>query len=187
MKIGYARVSTADQNADLQRDALKAEGCERIYEDRASGKNMDRPEFKAMIAALREGDQVLVWKLDRLGRNTLELLSLFQELDEMGVSFRSVTDGIDTSGKFGRLMATFLSAIAEMERDNIRERTAAGLAAARARGRVGGAKPKLTKTQIEQGKKMWDAGMHAKEIAGYLGVSRSTLYRLGVCTRLSGV
>jgi DNA invertase Pin-like site-specific DNA recombinase len=144
MKIGYARVSTTEQNLELQLDALAKAGCDRIFEDQASGAKMARPGLDQALSHLREGDALVIWKLDRLGRTIRGLIELVGELRDRGIGFRSLTEGFDTSTPGGRLIFHIFAALAEMERDLIRERTQAGLAAARARGRNGGRKPKLS-------------------------------------------
>src|SRR5215472_1555044 len=156
MLIGYARVSTADQNLDLQRDALTKAGCGRIFEEHASGAKDDRPELAAAVSHARAGDTLIVYKLDRLGRSIRSLIDFTNGLRERGIEFRSVTDGIDTSTPAGRFYFHILAALAEMERDPIRERVNAGLAAARARGRKGGRKPKLTPKQIAHARRLLD-------------------------------
>ncbi|GAE46192.1 DNA-invertase [Mesobacillus boroniphilus JCM 21738] len=135
MKIGYARVSTQDQNLDMQIDALKAAGCERIYTEKKSGKRDDRPELQQCLNALRTGDTLVVYKLDRLGRSTFKLLELTAGFDREGIDFVSIVDGIDTTTPVGRFFFRTMASIAELERDIIVERTQAGLKAARARGR----------------------------------------------------
>jgi DNA invertase Pin-like site-specific DNA recombinase len=179
MIIGYARVSTADQNLDLQRDALIRASCARIYEEHASGAREDRPELRRALEAMRRGDQLVVWKLDRLGRSVLQLIKFVTELREAGIEFRSITDGIDTSTPTGRFMFHVLASLAEMERDLIRERTLAGLAAARARGRLGGGKLKLTTDQVRTVLQLAsDRGTTIESIARSFRVHRGTIYRL---------
>ncbi|MGK3445968.1 recombinase family protein, partial [Escherichia coli] len=144
MLIGYIRVSTNDQNTDLQRNALMCAGCEQIFEDKMSGTKSERPGLKRALKCLKRGDTLVVWKLDRLGRRMKHLIALTEELRAKGVNFRSLTDSIDTSTPMGRFFFHMMGALAEMERELIVERTLAGLAAARAQGRVGGRRPKLT-------------------------------------------
>ena len=180
MLIGYMRVSTEDQNLELQRDALSAAGCEKIFEDKASGVRDDRPGLAAALSHLRQGDVLVIWKLDRLGRRLVSLLELVQELHGRGVEFKILDGGfpIDTTSAQGRFMFAVVAALAEMERDLIRERTRAGLKAARARGRRGGRKPKLTAQQIDQAKKL--LAMPATtiaEVAEAFNVNRATIYR----------
>ena len=138
MLIGYARVSTQEQDLALQLDALKAAGCERIYEERASGAQRDRPELKAALGYMREGDTLVVWKLDRLARSLKQLIDTVEDLGARGIGLRSLTEAIDTTTSGGKLIFHIFAALAEFERAVIRERTLAGLAAARARGRKGG-------------------------------------------------
>ncbi|MFT9848984.1 recombinase family protein [Aneurinibacillus sp. REN35] len=177
MKIGYARVSTQDQNLDMQMDALKASGCERIYTEKMSGKRDDRPELQRCLDALRNGDTLVVYKLDRLGRSTFKLLELTAELEKRGVEFVSIRDNIDTSTAVGKAMFRMMAVLAEMERDIIAERTQAGLQAARARGRVGG-RPKTDKTKIATALALYDAGdLTVPEIVEATDVSKATLYR----------
>lgn len=176
-KIGYARVSTDDQQLDLQRDALREAGCEQIYEDKASGRNMQRPELEHCVKAMRAGDVLVVWRLDRLGRNLGELVEFVTQLGERGVGFVSLMESIDCSGAAGRLVLHLFGALAEFERALLRERTMAGLAAARARGRVGGRRRALTDTQIREIRVlMADPDVSPTQIAERYGVSRSTLY-----------
>jgi DNA invertase Pin-like site-specific DNA recombinase len=176
--IGYARVSTQDQNLGLQTDALAKAGCERFFEDKASGARDDRPGLTKALSHLREGDTLVVWKLDRLGRSLRSLIDFVEDLQKRNVQFKSVTDGIDTTTVAGRFFFHVLAALAEMERDLIRERTNAGLAAARARGRKGGRKPKMSKAQIAHARKLLqDPGITITSVAETFGVNRSTIYR----------
>lgn len=177
MRIGYARVSTLDQNLDMQTDALHLAGCERIYTEKMSGKNDNRPELQRCLEALRKGDTLVVYKLDRLGRSTFKLLELTSELEKAGIEFESIQDKIDTSSPIGKAMFRMLAVLAEMERDIIVERTQAGLKAARARGRVGGRPPK-PKKDIERALKLYDSKeFSVPEIVEMTGVSKPTLYR----------
>lgn len=177
-RIGYARVSTADQNLDLQRDALTAAGCLRIFADTASGKLTERPELTKALDYLRPGDTLTVWRLDRLGRSVRHLIDTVNGLADRSVEFHSITEAMDTNTSGGKLMFHIFSAIAQFERDLIRERTMAGLAAARARGRVGGRKPKLNARQVAVAQQMYDSKDHTVEqIATTLRVSRQTVYR----------
>ena len=148
MIIGYARVSTADQHLELQLDALRAAGCERLFQDHTSGVTTERPGWTQARAALRSGDTLVVWRLDRLGRSLKHLIDTITELDQEGVAFRSLTESLDTSRTGGKLVFHIFGALAELERELIRERTLAGLAAARARGRNGGRPRKLNTKQI---------------------------------------
>ncbi len=177
MFIGYARVSGDDQNLDLQLDDLKAAGCEKICTDRMTGAAKERPGLTEVFSFLRAGDTLVVWKLDRLGRTVKGLVELASTLQGQGVQFRSLTDGIDTGTAAGRFFFHVMAALAEMERDLIRERTNAGLQAARARGRMGGRKPKMDESKVLSAKRLLDSGMPSAEVAKNLGVSRATLYR----------
>jgi DNA invertase Pin-like site-specific DNA recombinase len=177
MLIGYARVSKDDQNLDLQLDALKQAGCERLFSDRVSGAAAVKTDLEDALAYLREGDTLVVWKLDRLGRTVKGLVELVDLLKDRGIQFRSLTDGIDTSTPAGRFFFHMMAALAEMERDLIRERTTAGLAAARARGRKGGRKSKLDDAKLDAARKLLTAGTPAVDVAKTLGVGRATLYR----------
>lgn len=177
--IGYARVSTTEQDATLQHDALTAAGAERIYTDQGvSGSKASRPELDKMLEHLRDGDTVLVWKLDRIARNTKNLLELVEGLTDRGISFQSVTEGITTTGPMGKAMLTIMGAFAELERATLIERTNAGLATARARGRNGGRPKLLDSAKISRAKELHaDGRMSPKEIAQAVGVSVPTLYR----------
>ena len=177
MFIGYARVSTDDQNLDLQIDALKVAGCEQIHTDRISGSVKNRPGLEEALKYLRAGDTIVVWKLDRLGRTVKGLVEMVESLQERGVQFRSLTDGIDTSTTAGRFFFHVMAALAQMERELIRERTNAGLKAARARGRMGGRKRVMDSSKVAAAKRLLDAGTPATEVAKNLGVGRATLYR----------
>lgn len=176
MLVGYARVSTEDQNLELQLDALKQAGAEKVFTDKVSSVK-NRPGLEEALAYVRQGDVLVVWKLDRLGRTVKGLIDLVASLQERGVQFRSLTDGIDTSTPAGRFFFHVMAALAEMERELIRERTNAGLASARARGRKGGRKPKMSESKLAAAKQLLDAGRPAQEVADNLGVSRATLYR----------
>jgi DNA invertase Pin-like site-specific DNA recombinase len=175
--IGYARVSTADQDPALQQDALEKTGCVRIFTDKASGKLAERPGLAQALDYLRPGDTLTVWKLDRLGRSLQHLISVVTQLEERGVAFRSLTEGFDTSSPGGRLIFHVFGSLAEFERSLIVERTRAGLEAARARGRKGGRKPVLTREKIVVARQMHAAGEPPAKIARVLGCGRSTLYR----------
>jgi len=177
MLVGYARISTEDQNLDLQLDALKAAGCGQTYTDQVSGAAAAKEGLNQALAYLRDGDTLVVWKLDRLGRTVKGLVELVDLLKTRGIQFRSLTDGIDTSTPAGRFFFHMMAALAEMERDLIRERTNAGLAAARARGRLGGRKPKLDATKLDAAHKLLAAKVEVGAVAKTLGVSRTTLYR----------
>ena len=176
--LGYARVSTTDQNPDLQIDALKVAGCSRIFTDKASGSLDSRPKLDQVLDHLREGDTLVVWRLDRLGRSLRHLIDTVGQLAERGVGFKSVTEGIDTTTAGGRLVFHVFGALAEFERELIRERTNAGLAAARARGRKGGRPVSMTPDKIKVAQQLYDAREHTVEqIAQTVGVSRKTIYR----------
>ncbi len=178
MNIGYARVSTQDQNPDLQNDALKAAGCENIYTDKMSGAKKNRPGLDEILGFIRKGDTLVVWRLDRLGRSLKHLIQVLNQLDERGVYFKSIQESLDTSTPGGKLIFHVFGALAEFERDIIRERTMAGLAAARARGRKGGRPKKLSKKQIEMAKTlMEDPAIPISELCETMGVSKATLYR----------
>ena len=178
-RIGYARVSTDDQHLDLQRDALQQAGCSVIYEDAASGKSAARPELEQCRKALRAGDTLVVWRLDRLGRSLHDLVQIVAELEQRGVHFESLTEKIETGSAAGKLVFHVFAALAEFERNLIRERTRAGLVAARARGRAGGRKPKLTEAQIKEINEMVDAQkLPIGRIAELYGVSRTTIYKV---------
>jgi DNA invertase Pin-like site-specific DNA recombinase len=177
MLIGYVRVSTNDQNTALQKNALECAGCELIFEDKISGKTADRPGLKKVLRTLSEGDTLVVWKLDRLGRSMRHLVSLIEELRTRGINFRCLTDSIDTSTPMGRFFFHVMGALAEMERELIVERTRAGLAAARAEGRVGGRRPKLSATQWAQAGRLIAAGETRQQVAIIYDVGVSTLYK----------
>lgn len=177
MLIGYARVSTQEQHLDLQLTELKQAGCKKIYDDKASGQKADRLGLEKALDTLREGDTLVVWKLDRLGRTVKQLVTLVEELHENGIHFKSITDSIDTSTPSGRFFFHMMSALAQMERELIVERTRSGLKAARARGKLGGRKRKMTPSKIEAAKKLLSNGTAPKEVATDLGVSIPTLYR----------
>lgn len=178
MLIGYARVSTGEQNLDLQTDALKLAGCEKIFTDKISGAKSERPGLAEMMNMLREGDTLIIWKLDRFGRSLKDLVLKVESLKERGVHFKSLTENIDTISPTGKLQFHFFSALAEFERDIIRERTMAGLRSARARGRVGGRPKAMTDEKLELAQKlMKNKDISVTEICKMVDVSRSTLYR----------
>jgi DNA invertase Pin-like site-specific DNA recombinase len=177
-KIGYARVSTLEQDESLQLDALKAAGCDKVFTDKASGKLTERPALDALLEQLRQGDTVVVWRLDRLGRSLRHLIDVVAELDTRGVGFRSLTEAIDTTTPGGKLIFHIFGALAEFERSLIIERTQAGLAAARARGRVGGRPTVWTAAKLDAARRMYASGQHdVAAIARTLGVSRASVYR----------
>lgn len=178
MLVGYARVSTQDQNPDLQLDALKAAGCERVFVEKASGAQRDRPELLAALSFIRSGDSLVVWKLDRLARSMKQLIETVEGLEAKGIGFRSLTEAIDTTTAGGRLVFHIFGALAEFERSIIRERTRAGLDAARARGRKGGRPSKLTEDDLKAARALLaDASITVEEAAKRLKVSPATLYR----------
>ncbi|HAT2743101.1 TPA: recombinase family protein [Citrobacter farmeri] len=177
MQIGYVRVSTNEQNTDLQREALERSGCEQIFEEKMSGTVANRPALKKLLRTLKEGDTLVAWKLDRLGRSMRNLVLLVDELRQRGIHFRSLTDSIDTSSPMGRFIFHIMSALAEMERELIVERTLAGLAAARAKGRVGGRRPKLSTEQWAQAGRLIAAGEPRRRVAIIYDVGMSTLYK----------
>lgn len=178
MLVGYARVSTQDQNLELQLDALSAAGCEKVFVEKASGAQRDRPELKASLEYMRDGDTLVVWKLDRLARSIKQLIETVEGLETRGIGFRSVTEAIDTTTPGGRLVFHIFGALAEFERSIIRERTQAGLDAARARGRTGGRPKKLSESDLKAAKAMLVAGsLTVQDIAKQLRVSPATLYR----------
>lgn len=178
MLVGYARVSTEDQNLDLQNDALRRAGCGHVFEEKESGRaGTKRPAFEAALAYLRPDDQLVVWKIDRLGRSLREMLDTSHLLQQRGIKLRSLTEQVDTETATGRLMFNFLGTIAEYFLDLNRERTMEGLKAALARGRKGGRPRKLSEADVAVGKAMLDAGTFpVAEIAKRLGVGRRTFY-----------
>lgn len=176
--VGYARVSTQDQNPDLQLDALKAAGCEKVFVEKASGAQRERPELKAAIEYVRAGDTLVVWKLDRLARSLKQLIETVELLAGREIGFRSLTEAIDTTTAGGKLVFHIFGSLAEFERSIIRERTRAGLDAARARGRTGGRPPSLSDKDISVAKAMLaDPAITVEEVAKRLNVAPSTLYR----------
>lgn len=176
--LGYARVSTLDQSAALQTDALEAAGCYRVFTDRASGALDGRPELARLLDHARRGDTVVAWRLDRLGRSLRHLIDTVNELAERGVGFRSLTESIDTTTTGGKLVFHLFGALAEFERELIRERTQAGLAAARARGRHGGRPLVMSADKVATARQMYDSKEFTIEaIAQVLGVSRASVYR----------
>ena len=176
--IGYARVSTTDQNPQLQLDALRDAGTARIFTDHGvSGSAARRAQLEACLDHLREGDVLTVWKLDRLGRNTQHVLAVIDELTSRGIGFRSLTEGLHTDGPMGKAMLTIMAAFAQLERDTMIERTRAGLAAAAANGRKGGRPRKLDDADAAKARKLREKGITASDIAKMLGVSGATVYR----------
>lgn len=177
MKIGYARISTADQSLDLQLDALNTEGCDRIYTEVASGAKDNRAELAKALDNLRPGDVFVVYKLDRLARSTLKLITTLNEITAKGAEFVSLSDKIDTTTAAGKALFGMLAVFAEFERNVIVERTRAGLAASRARGRNGG-RPKTDRRKVAQAVKLYDTKAHTvAEITALTGVTKATLYR----------
>ena len=177
MQIGYARVSTDDQNLDLQRDALQQAGCERVFEDTASGAKAERVGLVALMEILRAGDTVVIWRMDRLGRSLKDLIALVERLEAVGVGLSSLQEKIDTTSSVGRLVFHLFGALAEFERNLIRERTQAGLTAARARGRHGGRKKRLDPVKQKMALRLYHERQHTvDEICRMMGVGRSTLY-----------
>jgi len=177
MLIGYARVSTQNQNLDLQIDALTKAGCKKLFQEKMSGSRAARPEFSKALEALREGDTLVVWKLDRLGRSVKNLVDLVGELHKQGVQFKSLTDAIDTATPSGRFFFHVMASLAQMERELTIERTRAGLEIARKLGRKGGRKRRMTDTKIESARKLLANGMPPRDVALNLNVSIPTLYR----------
>lgn len=177
MLIGYARVSTQDQNLDLQIDALTKAGCKKVFEDKISGSRAERPGLTKTLEMLRDGDTLVVWKLDRLGRSVKNLVDLVGELHRHGVQFKSLTDAIDTGTPSGRFFFHVMASLAEMERELTIERTRAGLEVARQLGRKGGRKRQMTDSKIESAKKLLTNGVPPRDVAKNLGVSVPTLYR----------
>lgn len=176
--LGYARVSTVEQNADLQRDALSAAGCWKVFTDHVTGTREKRPQLDQLLVQLRPGDTLVVWRLDRLGRSLRHLIELATTLAERGVGLRSLTENIDTTTAGGRLIFHVFGALAEFERELIRERAAAGSAAARARGRNGGRPTVMTPDKVKAARRMYDQReFTVAQIAEALGVGRSSVYR----------
>jgi DNA invertase Pin-like site-specific DNA recombinase len=174
--IGYARVSTIDQDLALQLDALAKAGCDRVFQDKASGAKTDRPGLTAALSFVREGDILTVWKLDRLGRSLPHLIETVNALEARGVSFRSLTEAIDTTTPGGRLIFHIFGALGQFERDLIRERTRAGLDAAAARGRQGGRKPVVTEEKFRRARTLVAQGFTVREAAARIKVGKTVLY-----------
>ena len=177
MQIGYARISTGVQNLDGQMDALRDAGCDRIFEETASGSRSDRPVLAEALEFLREGDVLVTYRLDRIARSLPHLISIMDELKDRGVGFRSLTESLDTNSPGGRLVFHIFGAISNFEVDLIRERTRTGLEAARKRGRIGGRPRRMTDDKIRAAKKLLADGRPVKEVASSLGVSVPTLFR----------
>jgi DNA invertase Pin-like site-specific DNA recombinase len=180
-KFAYVRTSTRDQNADLQRDAIaKVDGIKRVYADEGvSGTLASRPQWDALLDRLEPGDEVVVWKFDRIGRNTINVLEAVQRITDKGATFRSLTEKIDTSGPMGQAMLTVMAAFAQLERDTIVERTRAGLDAAKAKGKIGGRPSVVDAKKLATIKKLVKSGDHSRaDIARMTGISQATLYRV---------
>lgn len=177
MLVGYSRVSTAEQNSALQDDALRQAGCGKLFHDAASGVKADRPGLSAALDFMRDGDVLVVWRLDRLGRSLADLLESVGQLEKRGIGFRSVTEAIDTTTSGGKLVFHVFGAMAEFERNLIRERTKAGLSAARARGRLGGRPRVLDAPKIALARRLYEERKHTvKEICALLGITKPCLY-----------
>lgn len=178
MLIGYARVSTDDQNLNLQHDALKQIGCEKIFDDQMTGSKIARPGLDAALDYAREGDVLVVWRLDRLSRSLKDLIDMVAALDERKIGLKSLHESIDTSSSSGKLIFHIFGALAEFERNLIRERTHAGLQAARARGRKGGRPKKLSSDKAKLALQLYEGKLHSiKQICELVGVSKPTLYK----------
>jgi DNA invertase Pin-like site-specific DNA recombinase len=178
MLVGYARVSTQDQNLDLQKDALTKAGCEKIFTDVGGGANFDRKGLMEALSFMRKGDCLIVWKLDRLGRSLKDLIATINDIHNKKMSFQSLQESLNTATSAGKLVFHVFGALAEFERDIIRDRTNAGLNAARARGRLGGRPCKLDKSKVGMAKAlMADHNNSIKDICKTLNISKSTLYR----------
>lgn len=181
MKMGYARVSTQDQSYGLQLDALKEAGCDKIFKEKVTGSKAERKELNRMLEHAREGDEIIIWKLDRLGRSLPHLVTLVKELNDRQIGLRSLNDPIDTTSSQGRFIFNLFASLAEFERELIRERTMAGLKSARERGRTGGRKPGLTeekeKTAIAAELLYKEKSLSISEICSKLSISKPTLYK----------
>jgi DNA invertase Pin-like site-specific DNA recombinase len=177
MLVGYGRVSTTDQNPAMQEDALRMAGCEKLYIERIMSGKKDRPQLTAALDYVRSGDTLVVWRLDRLARSLCQLIATVEDLEHRGIALKSITEAIDTSTPGGRLVFHIFGSIAEFERAIIRERTKAGVIAAKARGRAGGRPPKLAGERVEHAKNLLDAGSSVSAVARSMGVSRATVLR----------
>lgn len=178
MQFAYERVSTEDQNLDLQRDALTAYGYDKIFSEKISGKKLERPEFYKLQEQVRPGDTVIVWKLDRIGRDFKDLINIFEGWKNNGITFISLTEGIDTSDEFGVMVLRFMAMLADYERAKLRERVLAGLASARARGRVGGKKEILNSKEIFRLQELHEQKeLSITELMDMFRISKTTLYR----------
>lgn len=177
MIFGYARVSTQDQNLEMQLDALNNYGCERFFQEKMTGTRKERPQLDEMIKQLRQGDKVVVFKLDRIGRSTKHIIELSETFEKMDVELVSIKDQLDTSTAMGRFFFRFMASLAELERDIISERTKAGLSSARARGRKGG-RPRVSEKKLKLAIKMYNSKHYSiSEIVAATGISQATLYR----------
>jgi DNA invertase Pin-like site-specific DNA recombinase len=177
MLVGYTRVSTSDQSPGLQEDALKQAGCEKLFHDSASGAKTDRPGLAQALEYVREGDVLVVWRLDRLGRSLVDLLQIVSQIEKRGIGFKSLTESIDTTTSGGRLIFQIFGAIAEFERSLIRERTMAGLTAARARGRKGGRPRSLDPQKVEVIKKLYEEkNLTVQQICDMFSITKPTMY-----------
>lgn len=177
MKVGYARVSTTDQSVDAQVEMLKAAGCDRIFEETASGAKSDRPILKGTIDFMRSGDVLVVYKLDRVARSLPHLISLMDQLKQSEIGFQSLSEDINTTSAGGKLLFHIMGAIAEFERDMIRERTQAGLRAAKQKGRTGGRPRQMTDDKVKAARRLLDDGTPVRDVASLLAVSVPTIYR----------
>jgi DNA invertase Pin-like site-specific DNA recombinase len=177
MLVGYGRVSTTDQNPAMQEDALHAAGCEKLFIETISSGKHDRPQLAAALGYLRSGDTLVVWRLDRLARSLRQLIATVEDLAERGIGLKSLMESIDTTTPGGRLTFHIMGALAEFERSLIRERTRAGVAAAKARGRAGGRPAKLNIEQVEHAKNLLAAGSSVSAVSRSMKVSRATLHR----------
>lgn len=178
MFVGYERVSSDDQSLDLQHDALTKAGCDHIFSEKISGAKSDRPQLSAAVAYLRPGDTLVVWRLDRLGRSLKDLLAVIEDLNSRGIGFKSLTESIDTTSSAGKLIFSIFGAIAEFERQLIRERTLAGLASARARGRKGGRRQSISNKKVAAAHQLAATSEESiGQICESLGISRATYYR----------
>ncbi len=177
MRYGYARISTIEQNADMQLKALQRAGCKKIFTDRLTGATTKRPALLRCLKPLQDGDTLTVWKLDRLARSLRDLIAILEDFDKRGIHFRSLTEEINTATPGGKLIYHIFGALAEFERGLIIERTREGMKAARARGVKSGPPPKLTRQQTDHARQLIEDGQRREQVADLFKVSRSTLYR----------
>jgi DNA invertase Pin-like site-specific DNA recombinase len=177
MLVGYGRVSTADQNPQMQEDALRQAGCEKLFIETISSGKHDRPQLAAALDYVREGDTLVVWRLDRLARSIRQLIQTLEDLEQRSIGLKSITEAIDTTTAGGRLVFHIFASIAEFERALIRERTRAGIVAAKARGRSGGRPSKLTGERLDHARNLLNAGSSVSSVARSMGVSRATVLR----------